>query len=453
MMDGAMGRDTNIDYKFWLLFEQAAVGMALISPKGHYLRANPELCRMLGYSEEELLAFTFNDITHPEDLPTGNDLWNKLLGGEIAAYRTETRYIRRDGRMVWGLVSMSVVRDEAGVPMQSIAIVQDITARKTAQMELEQARNRYQAISDSVNDLISIHKLTGDFLFANAASAKVLGYTPTELMGTSLFRYIHPDDLEVVHEAFSALGEGPSVPLRVLYRAFHKDGSFVLLETRAQPFGGPGDQQREIICVSSDSGGRYAEQAPTADQRRPEEKSREESRDPALTDPLTGLRNKRDIDEIVRSRLASPRAASFPFGMILVEIDDFATSNDIYGQAVGNEILKRVARVVQDTCRIEDAIARAGDEYLIMLPSTNPGGTIVVGEKLIRNIKAIDWSDTPLQGEITVSIGATCVTYGTGLTLPELIAILNEQLTQAKEGGPNRLVMNTRQTAQRLGQY
>jgi len=452
-MDGVMDRDTSIDSKFWLIFEQSGIGMAFISPGGHFLRANPELCRILGYGEEELLAFTLSRLTHPEDLATGRDLWNKLIGGEIAAYRAETRYLRRDGRTVLGLVSMSLVRDEGGVPIQAIATVQDITARKTAQMELEQARDRYQAITDSVDDLISIHNMAGDFLFANPASASVLGYTPAELVGTNLFGYIHPDDLEVVHEAFSALGEGTSVPLRALYRAFHKDGSFVSLETKAQPFGGAGDQQREIICVSSSSGGRYAEQAPTAGQRRLQDQSHDDSRDPALTDPLTGLRNKRDIDEIIGSRLVSPRAASFPFGVLLVEINDFATSCNIYGQAMGNEIVKRVARVVEDTCRIEDAVARAGDEFMIMLPSTNPGGTIVVGEKLILNIEAIDWSDTPLQNEITVSIGATCVMYNTALTLPELMSILDEQLTQAKERGRNLLVMNTRQTAQRLGKY
>jgi diguanylate cyclase (GGDEF)-like protein len=159
------------------------------------------------------------------------------------------------------------------------------------------------------------------------------------------------------------------------------------------------------------------------------------------------------MDEIMSSRLASSRAASFPFGVLLVEIDDFAILSSIYGQAVINGVVKRVARVIQDTCRIEDAVARAGEEFMIMLPSTNPGGTIVVGEKLIRSVKDIDWSDTPLQSEVTVSIGATCVNYGTGLTLPELIKILNEQLIQAKEGGPNLLVMNTKQTAQRLGQY
>ncbi len=448
-----MGRDTDIDATFWLIFEQAGIGMALISPNGRYLRANPELCRMLGYSEDELLAFSLSQLTHPEDLPTGHDLWNKMLGDEIAAYRTETRYIRREGRIIWGLVSMSLLRDEANVPIQAIATVQDITPRKMAQMELEQARNRYQAISDSVDDLISIHNLAGDFLFANTASAKVLGYTPAELVGTNLFRYIHPDDLVVVQEAFSALGEGPSVPLRVLYRESHKDGSFVSLETRAQPFGGPGDQQREIIFVSSEAGGQHAEQASIADRHHLEETIREESRDPAMTDSLTGLSNKRDIEEIVGSRLASSRAASFPFGVLLVEIDDFATLSSIYGQVVINAIVKRVARVIQDTCRIEDAVARAGEEFMIMLPSTNPGGTIVVGEKLIRNVKDIDWSDSPLQSEVTVSIGATCVNYGTGLTLPELLEILNEQLTQAKEGGPNLLVMNTRQTAQRLGQY
>src|SRR6478672_8897358 len=116
MMDTAPDLGTNMDDAFWLTFEQAGVGMALISPEGYYLRANAEFCKMLGYTEDQLRGLTSNDITHPDDAAAENELSSKLLVGEIATYRTEKRYRRRDGRFVWGRVSVSLVR-HAGSPM------------------------------------------------------------------------------------------------------------------------------------------------------------------------------------------------------------------------------------------------------------------------------------------------------------------------------------------------
>ncbi|MEO5953908.1 MAG: hypothetical protein ABIQ44_15705, partial [Chloroflexia bacterium] len=80
-----------------------------------------------------------------------------------------------------------------------------------------------------------------------------------------------------------------------------------------------------------------------------------------------------------------------------------------------------------------------------VLPGTNAAGTIICGEKLIRNVRSADWSGTPVQDRLTISIGATCMQFNSGLTVPDLMSVLGSQLTQAKESGGNRLVMNTRQ--------
>jgi diguanylate cyclase (GGDEF)-like protein/PAS domain S-box-containing protein len=450
MIDAATSLDTGVDTKFWLIFEQAAVGVALISPQGRYLRANPELCKMLGYTEEQLRALNFEETTHPDDVAAGKEILARLIADDSNTHRTEKRYVRRDGRTIWGLVSVSLVRDDAGAPLHFISIMQDITERKQVQAKLEQTRNRYQAICDSVSDFIAVTDLRGNFLFASASSARLLGYAVAEMVGTNLFRYVHPDERTEVREAYTKFNEGSNETLKVRYRFFRKDGSYIRLETKARPFSGVGDSEREIVCISSEAHEQVRE-ALVHEKSYADETARP-ALDPRLTDGLTGLRNRINMDELLGAKLVSKRSAKFPFGVLFVEIDHLMTIQESYGKAASDEVVKRVATVLHDACREEDLVARYGDDqFMIVLPTTNAGGTIVVGEKLIRHVKAIDFSDTPVRSEITASIGATCIVYGAELTLPELIAILDEQLQQAKEAGRNRLVMNTKQTSQKTG--
>jgi diguanylate cyclase (GGDEF)-like protein/PAS domain S-box-containing protein len=452
-MDTAPDLGTNTDEKFWLTFEQAGVGMSLISPKGYYLRANPEFCRMLGYTEAQLRGLTFNDITHPEDAAADNELSNRLLTGEIATYRTEKRYRRRDGRIMWGGLSVSLVRDEVGAPIHFITIVQDITERKQVREELEQARNRYQAIYDSIDDFISINGLRGNFVFASASSVNVLGYAPEELVGTNVFRYVHPNDYDIVYEAYRKFNEGSNEHLRVRYRAFRKDGVYAWIETHARPFSGIDDHEREIVCVSRDVPDQQLTQETLIldlDRQTGEIEGRK-TEELAHRDGVAGILNRPEVDELLGSMLVSPRSANFPFGVLLVDMDNFKAVNDTYGQAIGNQILRKVSVVLQEGCRSEDVVGRyGGDEFLIVLPGTNPSGTITLGEKLISNVRSIDWSDMALRDDVTISIGATCVAYGSERTLPELMGVIEQQLYQAKDAGRDRLVMNTRQTSQKL---
>src|SRR5713226_9840359 len=114
-------------------FESAAIGMALVAPDGRWLRVNPSLCRIVGYSPEELLATTFQAITHPEDLDTDVEFAQRMLGGSIPHYQMEKRYFHKDGHLVWILLSVSLVRDADGRPLYFVSQIQDIGARKQAE--------------------------------------------------------------------------------------------------------------------------------------------------------------------------------------------------------------------------------------------------------------------------------------------------------------------------------
>ncbi len=116
---------------FVRVFEISPIGMALLSFDGSY-KVNPSLCKMLGYTESELLNLSVPSVTHPEDLEADLELWNKLAQGEIDGYQIEKRYIHKSGDIIWGLLNVTVERDKQGNTVNDIYISQvvNITDQK-----------------------------------------------------------------------------------------------------------------------------------------------------------------------------------------------------------------------------------------------------------------------------------------------------------------------------------
>ncbi|MBI1179668.1 MAG: PAS domain S-box protein [Alphaproteobacteria bacterium] len=133
------------EQRFRGVFQTAPHGMALVAPDGRWLGVNPALCNMLGYTEEELIALTFQDITHPDDLDADLAYVEQMLAGEIPFYRMEKRYIRKDGEQIWILLSVSLVRDADGKPLHFVSEILDLTDIKRAQQDLQRV-HRLEAI-------------------------------------------------------------------------------------------------------------------------------------------------------------------------------------------------------------------------------------------------------------------------------------------------------------------
>ena len=101
-----------------------------MSPDGSFTRVNTALCGILGYSEGELLETTFQALTHPEDLDVDLDDMRSMLAGERESYSIEKRYRHADDHYIWALMSVSLVRDEAGTPLYCVSQIQDISEQK-----------------------------------------------------------------------------------------------------------------------------------------------------------------------------------------------------------------------------------------------------------------------------------------------------------------------------------
>jgi PAS domain S-box-containing protein len=121
-------------------FEQAAVGIAHVGTDGRWLRVNDRLCAIVGYSREELMQLTFQDLTHPDDLQADLDHVRRVLSGAVKTYSMEKRYFRKDRSLVWAHLTVSLVRTEQGEPKHFISVVEDISERKRAEEEMHRLR-------------------------------------------------------------------------------------------------------------------------------------------------------------------------------------------------------------------------------------------------------------------------------------------------------------------------
>ena len=116
-------------------FEAAAIGFAIVELDGRVREVNPSFCAMLGYTRTELIGMSFQEFTHPDDIPPNLPLREQLLSGAINSFHLEKRYLHKQGRIVWAMLTVSLVRDIAGAPAYFVSQVMDLTACRAAEEE------------------------------------------------------------------------------------------------------------------------------------------------------------------------------------------------------------------------------------------------------------------------------------------------------------------------------
>jgi PAS domain S-box-containing protein len=123
--------------RFKRIFEYAAIGMAIVSLRGEWLRINNSISEILGYKSSELIKLSFQDITHPDDLNKDLNLLNEALRGKQESYQMEKRYLHKNGHIVWAILAVSVVKDRFGKPLHFISQITDISKIKEAEIEIK----------------------------------------------------------------------------------------------------------------------------------------------------------------------------------------------------------------------------------------------------------------------------------------------------------------------------
>jgi two-component system, cell cycle sensor histidine kinase and response regulator CckA len=176
-------------------FDTAATGLALVDGTGRWVRVNPALCDLTGYSEAELLAADFQSLTHPDDLAADLEGLRKLVAGEITIHRIEKRYLHKSGRPVWILLNVATLQtDAAGRATQFVCQITDITARRAAEEALRGERNFVSAVLDTMGALVVVLDVEGRIVRFNRACETTTGYSFEESKGRPFWDWLVADD-------------------------------------------------------------------------------------------------------------------------------------------------------------------------------------------------------------------------------------------------------------------
>ncbi len=177
-----------VNLKYEQTFKAAQIGIAHVAPDGSWLDVNEYLCRLVGYTKEELLKLKFQDITHAEDLDADLGYVSQLLEGKRDNYHMEKRYIRKNKNIVWVHISVVLLRDSFNQPLYFISIIQDISQVKLLMLELESKKNELGNIIRFAPNPIMLHSEDGAILMVNEAFSQITGYTLKELSTTEQWR-------------------------------------------------------------------------------------------------------------------------------------------------------------------------------------------------------------------------------------------------------------------------
>ena len=213
--------------RFRAIFDSAAVAITLIDPAGHYIQFNSRWLEMLGYTAEEMALQNNINFYHKDEYSAIETQIQALKQGQFEHFRTEMRFIHKNGYVLWGDISCSALRNKQGQLEAIINIITDITERK----QIEEERDRLFNLSLDMQCIVSFD---GYFLELNIAWEQTLGYSRQQLMEKPFLTSVHPNDEQATAQFFEQLLQGKSVQgFENRYR--RQDSSYCRLSWNAYP--------------------------------------------------------------------------------------------------------------------------------------------------------------------------------------------------------------------------
>lgn len=224
------------EQKFKAFFEGLPIGAAMSSNYHEPMTVNQALADMVGYSKDELQSGSTIDtgkmITHPEDFQKESQYIKQIESREIPGYRMEKRFIKKNGEILYGDVSTSIVFDEENDGILGISCIRDITRRKKAEQALKESQERYAALFDRSFDCIYLHDFEGNYIDCNDAFLELTGYTKEELSRLNPSDLISPDQMAQAAESINTILRQGSEEQLTAYKIRTKNNEIKDFEVR-----------------------------------------------------------------------------------------------------------------------------------------------------------------------------------------------------------------------------
>nr|WP_312510074.1 PAS domain S-box protein [Pseudomonas luteola] len=453
--------------RFRAIFERAAVGISLVGRSDRWIDINDALCRILGYSREELQTLTFWELIHPDDLEEFRQLAEWLSTGRIDAIDLERRALNKQGEPVWVRLSVSRLEDHDGNASSIVAIIIDVHARKEAeealaalkedleqrvvlrthelqraneqlsqamahQLQSEHALRRREAELSSViehaNDAYVRIDEAGIVTAWNRQAVETFGWTVEEALGQPLSDMIIPPALREAHRVgmarYLSTGEAKVLNQRLELPAIRRDGSDIPVEVRIRALNVEG--QSFFSAFLHDISERKVAEA-----RREYE---------ARHDALTGLLNRRALMDVLPKAITRAERNKVDLALLFLDLDGFKAVNDARGHDAGDALLREIAKRLQEGVRKSDEVIRlGGDEFTVMLEGLVDGASDAcrLASLLLEKIQAPIWLGD-YEARVSASIGITLYTPGSALSADDLIKTADTAMYEAKRAGKAR---------------
>jgi PAS domain S-box-containing protein len=215
-------------------FELSSIGIVLAEPThGSLLRVNPKFCEITGYAADELIGKRLFEFIHPEDRPQKEIDFGRLLDGDLPLLDGATRYLHKDGSVVWVHVNVNVIRDANGRPIRTHAAIQDVTAQRQSEEELKRSAARSRRLFETAHHGIWEVDRNGITTYSNRRLAEMLGRAPEELLGRRAIEFSDPNEHDSNRQDFSRHMSGESATSR--WRLKRADGSYIWTLSSANP--------------------------------------------------------------------------------------------------------------------------------------------------------------------------------------------------------------------------
>ncbi|WP_426571151.1 putative bifunctional diguanylate cyclase/phosphodiesterase [Aquihabitans sp. McL0605] len=414
--------------EFQLAFEQAPIGIALVSPDGRFMWVNHALTRIVGYTAPELLALTFQDITHPDDLDADLAQVREMIAGEISAYSMEKRYFHAQGHEVPIQLDVSMVRHPNGEPRYFISHVQDITERRatidalaSAHEALRSSQQRFAALVERSTDIICVIDQHGCITYHSPAAERLLGYAHGAWLGTPFTSVVHPDDQAELNEVFRRLVIEPSLTALSEVRVATADGDW-----------------RHVEIVATNRLSDPAVSGIVANVRDVTERAEAATRLAwqAFHDSLTGLPNRALLNDRLGHAVDRARRLGDLTALLFLDLDRFKLVNDSMGHEAGDQLLVEVAQRLEGVVRAGDTVARlGGDEFVVLVESVGETEEVIALAQRVGEVVAAPIQLPQGMVTVTASIG---IAYDSGRGSEHLLRDADTALYRAKEKGRNR---------------
>lgn len=358
---------------FEAMFETVPVAISITRPDdGAWLRMNPALCNMLGYTQRELSLLTWRDLTHPDDLAADAAQYEQILAGKLDSYKLIKRYVHKSGAPIWSRVTISYIDNGLAEPYV-LAIAEDITSSVEDAKALQESEERYRSVVDMCPDAILViadHKI----VFGNEAAARLFGAPNVgRLYGVHSNELINPDSFESLSRTImDSLATG--LPTDLCGDHLRRmNGSLI-------------DAEVQVVTVPVTYASTPATQIIVRDVTE-ERRASARLKHQATHDDLTGLPNRNLLFAALEG---SPRRrAGSRCGVLLMDLDRFKDVNDTFGHQYGDQLLRQLGARLQE-CFEEPKpiIARlGGDEFAIVLHSATEADAAETATRLLGVVR------------------------------------------------------------------